>query len=291
MGADGSAMPRNVLVVTAATLSDDMLARAAARAGATLRRLGPGGALGDLGAPLDDRALAALRADLADMDVNALTPRQATPKRLLIADMDSTMITVECIDEIADVHGVGAEVASITERAMQGELDFEGALRARVALLKGAPISTLETVWRERVQLSDGAEAAVRGMAARGARTALVSGGFTYFTTRVAAACGFHEHQANTLMEKDGVLTGEPGAPILGRDAKGAALARILSALDASPEQALAVGDGANDLDMIEAAGLGVAYRAKPVVAERADARLDRSDLTALLYLQGISPD
>ena len=279
--------PRCVVIATARALGDAALASLGAALGAPLERLGPGGAWAFCAA-LDESALERLRAAAPGVDVNALTEAQAAPKKLLIADMDSTMITVECIDEIADVFGVGEAVSAITERAMRGELDFEGALRQRVGLLKGAPVALLEQVWAERVRLSEGAERAVRGMGAVGARAALVSGGFTYFTERVATACGFHEHQANTLLAEDGVLTGEPGVPILGREAKLGALERITAALGASPAEAIAVGDGANDLAMIRRAGLGVAYRAKPVVATEADARLDHSDLTALLYLQRI---
>lgn len=290
-------MTQGWLVVTAAEPISDprlsALAQAASAAGLRLgafARLGEGGARAE--ADLDAAAaLAALRAApaAAGLDLNLLTAAQSQPKRLLLADMDSTIITVECIDEIADVFGVGPAVAAITEQAMRGELDFDGALRARVALLKGAPVGMLRTVWEERVRLSPGAEQAVRGMLAAGARTALVSGGFTFFTERVAAACGFQFHQANRLLEEDGLLTGAPADPILGREAKAAALARHLSEIGAAPEEALAVGDGANDLAMIRAAGLGVAYRAKPVVAAEADARLDHSDLTALLHLQGLS--
>ena len=279
---------RRVLIASAAALSDASLDALQSAAEARFERLGPGGAWAPAPAPIDDAALVRLRAAAPAVDVNALTEAQAAPKKLLIADMDSTMITVECIDEIADAFGVGARVSEITERAMRGELDFEGALRERVGLLKGAPVELLEQVWRERVTLSDGAAQAVGTMGALGARAALVSGGFTYFTERVAAACGFHEHQANTLIEEGGRLTGEPGAPILGREAKLEALERITGALGASPDDAIAVGDGANDLAMIRRAGLGVAYRAKPVVAAEADAQLAHSDLTALLYLQRI---
>ncbi|MEL6978930.1 MAG: phosphoserine phosphatase SerB [Pseudomonadota bacterium] len=259
-------------------------------------RLGASGAWADVApsepggweAATPRRALCvALRRAAPGVDVNLLTAAQASPKRLLIADMDSTMITVECIDEIANVVGVGPRVAEITEAAMRGELDFEGALKARVALLAGAPEAVLNTVWEERVRLSPGAATAVRSMGAAGARAALVSGGFTYFTERVAAACGFHQHQANTLLSENGRLTGAPGEPILGREAKLEALERVTAEGGFGPEDALAVGDGANDLAMIRRAGLGVAYRAKPVVAAEADARLDHSDLTALLYLQG----
>ncbi|MDP1965207.1 MAG: phosphoserine phosphatase SerB, partial [Reyranella sp.] len=178
-------------------------------------------------------------------------------------------------------------VSAITERAMAGELAFEGALRERVAMLKGLDLSALQRCYDERVRLNPGAETLVRTMAAHGARCVLVSGGFTFFTSRVAAAAGFHADRANTLTETGGVLAGRVGEPILGREAKLAALKEEVAALGEGPAAALAVGDGANDLDMIEAAGLGVAYRAKPIVAARANARVDHADLTALLYFQG----
>lgn len=219
------------------------------------------------------------------VDANRV-PTAHRRKRLLIADMDSTIIGVECIDELADFAGVKPMVAEITERAMRGELDFEAALRARVALLRGLPESTLEQCYEARVHLNPGARALTRTMAGLGAETALISGGFTFFTTRVAEAAGFACNQANTLVVEGGVLTGEVTDPILGREAKHAALRRL--ATDFGPELAIAVGDGANDLDMIVAAGLGVAYRAKPALAEAADARIEHSDLTALLALQGI---
>ncbi|MEM1264808.1 MAG: phosphoserine phosphatase SerB [Pseudomonadota bacterium] len=221
-------------------------------------------------------------------DLN-LVPAAGRVKSVLIADMDSTIITVECIDELADFAGVKAEVAAITERAMRGELDFEEALEARVARLAGIPVSALETCYAERVRLSPGAETAVRACAARGARTALVSGGFTFFAERVGAAAGFESTQANELECVDGRLTGRVVPPILGRDAKADALERLARDAGVGPEAVLAVGDGANDLAMIRAAGLGVAYRAKPQVAEAADCRLDHSDLEALLALQGLS--
>ncbi|TPE50836.1 phosphoserine phosphatase SerB [Amaricoccus solimangrovi] len=219
------------------------------------------------------------------IDAN-LVPSANRRKRLLIADMDSTIIDVECIDELADFAGVKPMVAEITERAMRGELDFEAALRARVALLRGLPAGTLGQCYEARVRLNPGARVLARTMAALGAETALVSGGFTFFSERVARAAGFAYNQANTLLTEDGVLTGEVADPILGREAKRAALARLSA--DFGPEGAIAVGDGANDLDMVTAAGLGVAYRAKPALAEAADARIEHSDLTALLALQGI---
>jgi phosphoserine phosphatase len=220
-------------------------------------------------------------------DVN-LVPIDRRRKRLLIADMDSTIIGVECIDELADFAGVKAEVAAITERAMRGELDFEGALTERVALLKGLPEAALQRCYDERVRLNPGARTLVRTMAALGAATALVSGGFTFFAERVAAAAGFASSRANRLLVRGGVLTGEVARPILGREAKLAALEAEAKALGIGAEAAAAVGDGANDRDMVGAAGLGVAYRAKPALSAVADARLEYSDLTAILALQGI---
>lgn len=222
------------------------------------------------------------------VDVNTV-PAADRVKRLLICDMDSTIIPVECIDEIADFAGVKDRVSAITERAMRGELDFEGALRERVGLLKGLPVSALERTWTERIGLNPGAAEMVAGMKAAGALTALVSGGFTYFTERVGDAAGFERRQANVLLIEDEALTGETATPILGREAKQEALIALTAELGCGPEAAVAVGDGANDLAMIRAAGLGVAWRAKPAVAAEADARLDHSDLTAVLRLQGIA--
>ncbi|MBB5222444.1 phosphoserine phosphatase [Amaricoccus macauensis] len=222
------------------------------------------------------------------MDANVV-PVDGRRKQLLIADMDSTIISVECIDELADFAGVKAEVAAITERAMRGELDFEAALDARVALVKGLPESALAECYAERVRLNPGARTLVRTMAALGAETALVSGGFTYFTARVATEAGFAHNQANTLLIEDGKLTGQAARPILGRAAKLTALEAMCKERAISVADAIAVGDGANDLDMVRAAGLGVAYHAKPALAAEADARLEHSDLTALLALQGIA--
>jgi phosphoserine phosphatase len=232
---------------------------------------------------LERPAVAALAIDGCDANVVPVAGRR---KRLLIADMDSTIIGVECIDELADFAGLKAEVAGITEAAMRGELDFDAALIARVALLKGLPAAALERCYAERVRLNPGARTLVRTMAALGAETALVSGGFSYFSERVAAEAGFARHQANRLVVADGLLTGEVERPILGREAKLAALESLSAGTGLAA--AVAVGDGANDLDMVRAAGLGVAYRAKPALAEAADARLEVSDLTALLALQGI---
>ena len=218
-------------------------------------------------------------------------PAEGRRKRLLVADMDSTIIGCECLDELADFAGVKAEVAAITERAMRGELEFEGALRERVGMIRGLKSAELERCFSERVRLNPGARTMVRTMAAGGARCVLVSGGFTFFTERVAELAGFHEARANRLMIEGGVLTGEVGEPILGREAKLQTLLDQAAALGVGPEAALAIGDGANDLAMIEVAGLGVAYRAKPVVAERATARIDRADLTAVLHFQGLRED
>ena len=217
----------------------------------------------------------------------AVQPVENRRKRLLIADMDSTIINVECLDELADFAGVKAQVSEITERAMRGELAFEGALRERVGMLAGLSVDALQSCYDDRVRLNPGAETLVRTMAVHGARCALVSGGFTFFTSRVAQAAGFHLNRANTLIEGGGKLTGQVGDPILGKEAKLAALREETSALGLTPADALAVGDGANDLAMIEAAGLGVAYRAKPIVAAQAHAKVDHADLTALLYFQG----
>ncbi|WP_118135340.1 phosphoserine phosphatase SerB [Oceanicella sp. SM1341] len=274
-----------ILVITsAAGVSDAVLARLAA-AGGSPRRLAPTAAeaTGDI---------EALRAVLAGepLDLNTV-PAANREKRLLIADMDSTMIPVECIDEIADFAGVKPQVSEITERAMRGELDFEAALRARVGLLKGLPESVLEETYTSRISLNPGARTLVRTMAGRGAVTALVSGGFTYFTARVAAEAGFAVNQANTLIFEDGKLTGAVQTPILGREAKREALLKLCAEAGITPADAIAVGDGANDLAMVELAGLGVAYKAKPALAERADARIAHGDLTALLSLQGIGAE
>jgi phosphoserine phosphatase len=212
-------------------------------------------------------------------------------KRLLIADMDSTIINVECLDELADFAGLKAEISAITERAMRGELAFEGALRERVAMLRGLPVTALQQAYDERVRLNPGARTLVRTMAANGARCVLVSGGFSFFTSRVAQAALFQAHRGNTLGEADGLLTGTVGEPILGREAKLEALLEEADARQLPLSATLAIGDGANDLAMIEAAGLGVAYRAKPIVAAQADARVDHTDLTTLLYFQGYSAE
>jgi phosphoserine phosphatase len=206
--------------------------------------------------------------------------------------MDSTMIGQECIDELADYAGLKAHVAAITERAMRGEISFEPALRERVALLEGLKVSVIDEVLRERITLTPGARTLVGTMRANGAHTALVSGGFTLFTDRVAAMIGFNENRANSLTVIDGhKLAGTVAEPIFGRDAKRAALLELRQELGLTKDQTMAVGDGANDLDMIAEAGLGVAYHAKPKVAEAAPARIEYGDLTALLFIQGYRRD
>jgi len=242
---------------------------------------------GDLHA-LRAHALRALERHTVDLCVQ---PAEGRRKRLLIADMDSTIIGCECLDELADFAGLKAEIAAITERAMAGEIPFEAALTERVGKLAGLALSELQRAYDERVRLNPGAEILVRTMAAHGARCVLVSGGFEFFTRRVAMAAGFHADRANRLIDDGRVLTGAVGTPILGREAKLAALREEAAALHIGLEQTLAIGDGANDLAMIEAAGLGVAYHAKPVVAAAADARIDHADLTALLYFQGYGAD
>ena len=241
----------------------------------------PGGA--------DDKAVALrLRTALKDHPIDIVVqPLAARRKKLFIADMDSTMIGQECIDELADYVGLKAHVAAITERAMRGEIAFEPALRERVALLKGLPVAVVDEVLAKRITLMPGGRTLVATMRANGAYTCLVSGGFTLFTSRVAAMVGFDEHRGNTLIVEDGKLAGRVQEPVLGREAKLATLIELRDRFGLSAAGTLAAGDGANDLAMIEAAGLGVAYHAKPKVAGAAQARIDHGDLTALLYLQG----
>ena len=216
-------------------------------------------------------------------------PALGRRKRLLLADMDSTMIEQECIDELAAEAGVGPYVAAITARAMNGELDFEAALRERVALLKGLSETVIGQVLRDRITLRAGGRQLVATMRAGGARAALVSGGFTAFTGPVAAALGFDENRANVLQMAAGALTGTVAEPILGRDAKVRALHEISAAMGISPAEAMAVGDGANDLGMLGLAGAGVALHAKPSVAAQCQIRINHGDLTALLFIQGYS--
>lgn len=208
-------------------------------------------------------------------------------KKLLIADMDLTMIGQECIDELAAEVGLKEKVATITARAMNGEIAFEPALRERVALLKGLPISVVDEVIAKRITLTPGGPELLATMKSKGHYTALVSGGFTVFTSRIAATLGFDENRANTLLEDGGILSGFVAEPILGKQAKVDALNEISARLGISPEEAIAVGDGANDLGMLHLAGAGVALHAKPAVAAEAQMRINHGDLTALLYIQG----
>ena len=231
-------------------------------------------------------ARAAFEGLLPKTDV-VVQPEAGRAKRLLVADMDSTMITIECIDELADYAGIKPQIAEITERAMRGELDFEGALDARVALLKGLDARVIDRCHAERVRIMPGAKALVRTMRANGARCVLVSGGFTVFADRVAQEIGFDRAISNRLEIADGALLGTVTRPIVGAAAKRETLAAEAAELGIGHQDVLAVGDGANDIPMIELAGLGVAYHAKPKTAAAAGARIDHNDLTALLYAQG----
>lgn len=238
-----------------------------------------------------EQAIAAARAALGDAPLDMIAqPRAGRRKALLLADMDSTIVTTETLDEIAAFAGLKEKVAAITARAMNGELDFHAALRERVAMLQGLDAGALEKVWAE-TELMPGAATLIATMRAQGAHTALVSGGFTFFTARVAERVGFHEHHANTLLIEAGQLTGAVGEPILDKDTKLATLKRLAAQLGVGLDAAASVGDGANDLPMLQAAGLGVAFRAKPSVAAAARHRVTHGDLTALLYAQGIRRD
>ena len=231
-------------------------------------------------------------ADLQALGVDlCVVPQAGRRKKMLIADMDSTMIGQECIDELADIAGVGNRVKEITARAMNGELDFEGALRERVGLLAGLGEGVIAQVLRERITDAPGGRTLVATMKAHGAFTLLVSGGFTAFSERVAARIGFDAHQANVLNAEGGTLTGTVTEPILGRAAKIEALEAAAARRGIAPQDVIAVGDGANDLGMLGRAGMGVALHAKPAVAAECDLRVNHGDLTALLYLQGYSAD
>jgi len=233
-----------------------------------------------------------LREARGDLPIDIVVQPQAfRRKKLFLADMDSTMIGQECIDELADFAGLKAHVAGITERAMRGEIEFEPALRERVALLKGMPVSVVDEVLAKRITPTSGGRELVMTMRAHGAYTCLISGGFTLFTNAVATMIGFQENRANELLVADGKLTGEAREPILGRAAKLATLVELRESFDLDNLETLVVGDGANDLGMIESAGLGVAYHAKPAVAAAAAVRIDHGDLTALLYAQGYRRD
>jgi phosphoserine phosphatase len=234
---------------------------------------------------LADRARAAIAGTPIDVVVQRAVARR---KKLLLADMDSTMIGQECLDELAEHVGMKRQVAAITERAMRGEIEFEPALRERVALLKGLPAAAVDEVINDRIRLNPGARTLVATMRRHGAYTCLVTGGFTLFTNRIAGMIGFHENRANRLLvDCDGRLTGEVAEPIFGREAKLASLIELTRRHNLTGDETLVTGDGANDIAMIEAAGLGVAYHAKPKVAAAAAARIDHADLSALLYAQG----
>ena len=229
---------------------------------------------------------------LVDQNIDYAVVKAANrKKKLLIADMDSTMIDQECIDELADYAGFKAQVSQITARAMNGELEFGPALKERVRLLKGLEASVIDEVMRERISLASGGKTLVGTMKAHGAYCALVSGGFTDFTGRVGALLGFDENRANRLIAENGSLTGEVADPILGSDAKVRALNEISEKLSIHPDDAIAVGDGANDLPMLKTAGLGVALHAKPTVAAQAHIKVNHADLTSLLYIQGYTRD
>jgi phosphoserine phosphatase len=235
---------------------------------------------------------ARLREAAGDLPVDIVVqPVIGRRKKLFLADMDSTMIGQECVDELADFAGLKPRVAAITERAMRGEIEFEPALRERVALLKGLPAGIVDEVINKRITLTPGGRELVNTMRKHGAYTCLVSGGFTLFTSAIAAKIGFQEDRANQLIVDGGKLAGMVAEPVLGKHAKLAALTDLREQLELDNIDTLAVGDGANDLPMIEAAGLGVAYHAKPIVAAAAAARVDHGDLTALLYMQGYRRD
>ncbi|HRE20543.1 MAG TPA: phosphoserine phosphatase SerB [Rhabdaerophilum sp.] len=230
----------------------------------------------------------ALREALADLAIDILVqPDSGRRKRLFLADMDSTMIGQECIDELADAAGLRAHVSAITERAMRGEIAFEPALRERVALLKGLPVGIVEKMIRTRITLTPGGLELVRTMRTNGAYTALVSGGFTVFTGPISEMIGFDMHRSNILDIEGGHFAGTVHEPILGKEAKRASLEELRARFALPPVATLAVGDGANDLAMLGEAGLGVAFHAKPIVAEAAHARVDHGDLRTLLYFQG----
>ena len=273
-----------------ALIVEALLQRLAALPGALRTQRLDGEIAADLFAEAGDarKLEAELRPLLEGATIDILVQPAATRRKaLFLADMDSTMIGQECIDELAAYVGLKEKVSGITERAMRGEIAFEPALRERVALLKGVPLSVVAEIIRERITLTPGGRELVMTMRGQGGHTALVSGGFTVFTGPISATIGFDEHRSNTLLAQDGVLIGQVADPILGKQAKLDALLELRARLGLAPAQTLAVGDGANDLAMLGEAGLGVAFRAKPAVAAAAHARLDHADLTALLYAQG----
>ena len=289
---------RNSLVATLIAdpsrpvLTDEIVASAAASLGQeTERSVLARGIAADLivPAPAEAKAVeASLRQALAGQPVDIVVqPLETRRKRLFLADMDSTMIGQECIDELADYVGLKKEVSEITERAMRGEIAFEPALRERVALLKSLPVNVVDEIVETRLTLTPGARALVQTMRANGAYACLVSGGFTLFTGPIGAKIGFDEHRSNHLILDGETLAGTVEEPILGREAKLATLIELRERFGLAHHETMAVGDGANDLAMLGEAGLGVAFRAKPAVAAAAHARIDHADLSALLYVQG----
>jgi phosphoserine phosphatase len=273
-------------------VTDEVVAEAARALGQETERLVLArGIAADLivPAPADPVAIEAkLREALHGQPIDIVVqPLSRRRKRLFLADMDSTMIGQECIDELADYVGLKAEVSEITERAMRGEIAFEPALRERVALLKGLPVGVVDEIIGSRITLTPGGRALVQTMRANGGYACLVSGGFTLFTGPVAALIGFHEHRSNLLIVENEKLAGRVEEPILGREAKLATLIELRDRFGLSRHETMAVGDGANDLAMLGEAGLGVAFRAKPAVAAAAHARIDHADLSALLHVQG----
>ena len=292
------ASPQNLIVATLIAnpsrpvLTDEVVAMAAGALGQeTERSILARGIAADLVVPVPADAKTAeghLRSALGDRPIDVVVqPLGRRRKRLFLADMDSTMIGQECIDELADYVGLKAEVSAITERAMRGEIAFEPALRERVALLKGLRADVVDEIIEKRITLTPGGRALVQTMRAHGGYACLVSGGFTLFTGPVAAKIGFDEHRANRLILNGGKLAGLVEEPILGREAKLATLLELRERLGLAAHDTMAVGDGANDLAMLGEAGLGVAFRAKPAVAAAAHARIDHADLSALLYAQG----
>ncbi|MBL4601731.1 MAG: phosphoserine phosphatase SerB [Emcibacteraceae bacterium] len=235
---------------------------------------------------IEDNLLTLLENEPFDFAFQHINNRR---KKLLVADMDSTIIQVECIDELADFLGIKDKVSHITEAAMRGELDFKEALRERVALLAGLKVDDLETVFNERVKLTPGAITLVKTMNANGANTILVSGGFTYFTEKVSKITGFKVNRANTLMHENGVLTGKVGEPIVDSNTKINSLREFQKKAALKESEIIAVGDGANDIPMLEGAGIGVGFKPFPTAAKAADVVLNHGDLTALLYIQGYS--
>lgn len=281
---------QSILVLIAApdsgAIDRDLAARVGRQLGAEARWLAASEAVEfSVSAPVNE---AHIRTMLEHRPVDiAVVGTQGRRKRLLLADMDSTMIAQECIDELGILAGVGDRISDITARAMRGELDFESALKERVGLMRGLSRHALATVLSDRITFTPGGRALVQTMRAHGAYTALVSGGFVEFTGFVTERLGFHEHRANEFVWHEESLTGDVREPILGRDAKVSALQEMSSRLGLTPSDAIAVGDGANDIPMLMAAGMGVALHAKPKVREAAPIRIDHGDLTALLYLQG----